>query len=430
MGSELQFESEYGEGSEFYFNLQMELSEVSDTKVEESFDINKSLIIDKNKSRLNIIDSIMKQWGIETIFAKSYKEGIKKFEHSRDEIDLLLTDYNVEGRNGLEISRQFRDKNAKQPIILFHKAFARNIDSQTLKKYDISTSLEKPIKTRKLKQTIKQFSKGIDSKIQKESKEKESKIFFKQFDILIAEDNNMNMLVEEENILGTLPNTNIIEAENGVEAVEKYRKNNPDLIFMDMQMPEMDGYEATRTIRQDDNEIPIIALTAGVLRGEKKKAKKAGINSFLGKPVRQTDLKDCILYYLAENKIQNRRQKKEKDHSKIDEPTLFKPQKFTQEYLSSDMIMHNAIESLPTHFDKVKRHYQNGQYKKLRQSVHTIKGVAANIYTPALYKVSLNLEKAARQENGEEIGKALEKFKTIYNKTIKTLKDYNNQEKS
>lgn len=92
----------------------------------------------------------------------------------------------------------------------------------------------------------------------------------------------------------------VIHANNGIEAIELCRSENPDLILMDIQMPVMDGYDATREIRTEGFTMPIIALTAGVVKGEKQRCLDAGMDDYLSKPLNQDKLKSMVLSYLQE----------------------------------------------------------------------------------------------------------------------------------
>ncbi|MBS1515641.1 MAG: response regulator [Bacteroidetes bacterium] len=113
--------------------------------------------------------------------------------------------------------------------------------------------------------------------------------------ILIVEDNNVNQLVMKKMLHNTGLDIDI--ADNGKIGYEKVLKNKYDLIFMDLLMPEMDGYEATREIRNFDKEIPIIALTADVMKGVESKTKEAGMNGYLTKPVKKDELLKALSQY-------------------------------------------------------------------------------------------------------------------------------------
>jgi CheY-like chemotaxis protein len=120
--------------------------------------------------------------------------------------------------------------------------------------------------------------------------------------VLIAEDNTINMALVKFILAKILPDALPIEAVNGVEAVNKYRVYMPDLVLMDMQMPEMDGLEATRTIRQMEQEldrrVPILALTANAMSGERENCLNAGMDDYLTKPLQQKLLTDMLKRHL------------------------------------------------------------------------------------------------------------------------------------
>jgi signal transduction histidine kinase/ActR/RegA family two-component response regulator len=115
--------------------------------------------------------------------------------------------------------------------------------------------------------------------------------------ILIVEDNKINMLLTKTLVKKIMPNYVIIEAVDGNDAIEKYVKEQPDVILMDIQMPNKNGYDATREIRKikGAENLPIIAMTAGILLGEKEKCFEAGMNDYLPKPIVFSDLEKIII---------------------------------------------------------------------------------------------------------------------------------------
>lgn len=114
--------------------------------------------------------------------------------------------------------------------------------------------------------------------------------------ILVAEDEEINYLYIFEAL--SEQNYNIIHAWNGQDAVEIYKKEKPDVILMDIKMPKLNGFEALAEIKQIDPAIPIIALTAHALSGDKEKALEAGFDFYLSKPVSEDQLLDAIKRYL------------------------------------------------------------------------------------------------------------------------------------
>ncbi|MFV8342688.1 PAS domain S-box protein [Flavobacterium sp. XS2P39] len=118
--------------------------------------------------------------------------------------------------------------------------------------------------------------------------------------VLIVEDNKINMLLAKTLVKRIMSNCTIFEGKDGNEAVEQYKKQQPDVILMDIQMPNKNGYEATGEIRKfkDSAMIPIIAITAGIMIGDKEKCLEAGMNDYLPKPLIQNDLENMLLKWL------------------------------------------------------------------------------------------------------------------------------------
>jgi len=122
----------------------------------------------------------------------------------------------------------------------------------------------------------------------------------RNFKILIVEDNKINMLLSKTLLKKIVPNCVLIEASNGDDAVKLFEIEKPDLILMDIQMPEKNGYETTAEIRNlnPSQNIPIIALTAGIMLGEKEKCLEAGMNDYISKPIIESELEQKILQWL------------------------------------------------------------------------------------------------------------------------------------
>ena len=112
----------------------------------------------------------------------------------------------------------------------------------------------------------------------------------KKATLLIAEDNESNYIY----IKAILKEYNLIHAWNGQEAVELYKKYHPDMILMDLKMPLMDGYQATREIREDNTVIPIIAVTAFAFAEDEQRVKQSGFNDYVAKPIKPDSLKQKI----------------------------------------------------------------------------------------------------------------------------------------
>jgi PAS domain S-box-containing protein len=423
MGGELKVDSRPGEGSNFYFTIDLPVVQ-EETFIKEPIEITKTLVIDDNYNNRRILKNILSKWQIDTILASNGYEGISLYKDFQDEIDMIIIDYHMPQMNGLETARKITESNQNRPTILLYSSAEKDINQTSLKEYGIELKMEKPVKQKELYRKIKQFtdfssmeSTGTASSAIKKSLPAEIKL-------LIAEDNEMNMMLAKNIVTKLLPHSAIIEAENGRQAVQRYEDENPDIILMDIQMPVMDGLEATRVIREKNEAITIIALTAGVRKEEKEECLKAGVDYFLGKPINKTALRDI----LAANIDQD--QKNEEEHAKSgseieqDSRNIFDWQKLSKEYGQEMAIklIDKTLETLPEYYDQLKTCYKANNTEKLKYIAHTIKGMALNIYTHRLGQAAKNIEKNLDGTINQEVQRGIKNFKNIYRETLNVIR--------
>ncbi|MCH7401336.1 histidine kinase N-terminal 7TM domain-containing protein [Belliella kenyensis] len=206
----------------------------------------------------------------------------------------------------------------------------------------------------------------------------------KSFKILLADDNPVNMLLAKTIVRNVVPSASISEARNGLEAVELFKLHKPDLIFMDIQMPEMSGYEATQEIRriEKDTKTPIIALTAGTVKGEYERCLEAGMDDYLSKPILVSDISAMLGKYLF-NKEEILTPKYE---------TKFEEYKHTDPEFFSELVLvsHENLKKL----QKELIDYSKGNnIIRIKQTAHSLKGIALNLELNKLIGLSESLER-------------------------------------
>jgi len=305
MDSGINIVSEQGKGTTFYFDIEttVEHGEKIDTTAMKS--VKRCFVIDDNEHNRIILEHTMANWGIECVSCDNGLAAIRILETSQP-FDVIICDYHMPYIDGLETIDLIRNKlqltPEKLPIILLHSS---SDDAELHKKCDelaIRFQLTKPVKTEELYGYLCNIHSPI--KVKNTVDDKASQ--FKSTDattILIAEDVDMNMLLVKFLLGKLLPNARILEATDGNEAVTMWQNEKPDIILMDMQMPEMDGVEATLVIRELEDgtgkRVPIIALTAGALLEEREKCIIAGMDDFLTKPIEPDKLLQALNRFLA-----------------------------------------------------------------------------------------------------------------------------------
>ncbi|MEI8086734.1 MAG: response regulator [Paludibacter sp.] len=291
MDSGISIQSEQGKGTTFYFDIEttVEHGEKMDYTAMKS--VKRCFVIDDNEHNRIILEQTLANWGIECTSCDNGLAAIRILETSNP-FDVIICDYHMPYIDGLETIKLIRDKlelsPEKLPIILLHSSSDDTELHKQCEELGIRFQLTKPVKTEELYSYLCNIHRPIHSKIKVEDKELRVKTP-EDITILIAEDVEMNMLLVKFLIGKLLPQARILEATDGNEAVTLWQNDKPDLILMDMQMPELDGVEATLVIRELEDgtgmRIPIIALTAGALLEEREKCIIAGMDDFLTKPI-------------------------------------------------------------------------------------------------------------------------------------------------
>jgi len=296
LDSVLQLESEQGKGSNFYFDMQC-------TTEAEEYDfglsgIKKVLIVDDNANNRKILRRMLERKNIEVSECDS---GLKALllVMDKSEYDVIIMDYHMPVMDGIETIRKMKsmipDPADKAPYIVLYSSSDDAGLQHACDELEIENRLVKPIRMKQMYQILSSLKSSEKKKLE-EIKRVVTTEDTPEIKILIADDNAVNLLLTKTYLKDILPEALIIEAKDGAEAVEQYQKNGPDLILMDIQMPQINGIEATKKIRamEKDIEIPIIALTAGSLPGEKEKCMQAGMSDFLTKPLLKQTLADMI----------------------------------------------------------------------------------------------------------------------------------------
>ena len=294
MGGRFDVESEVNKGSVFSFTLstragtkilktyiQYNMSEIQNKKI---------LIVDDNETNLAVLKSQLELWKLVPVLAESAGHGLKILSDNPG-ISLVLTDMQMPHMDGIEFARNIKRLHPAIPVILLSSI---GEDCMQNASQLFTSILNKPVRQHLLSKHILNAlhpNHNNNSPAVADIKEKLPTNFSEKhpLQILVAEDNPVNQKVITYilNKLGYAPAL----AVNGAIAVEMAGKKNYDVIFMDMQMPEMDGLQATSFIRKNfENQPVIIALTANTMEGDPETCLSAGMNDYIPKPVRLEEL--------------------------------------------------------------------------------------------------------------------------------------------
>jgi two-component system sensor histidine kinase/response regulator len=302
MGGDIWVESQSHKGSTFHFTALFKPGKSIDEPRPNKVDFNgiRVLIVDDNQTNCIILHDMLKAWGFRSTVAKNAREALNKLEqaHRTDQIfSIVLMDYKMPEMDGLELGERIRshpEYNAVKLIIL--SSITLKGDLERFRSIGIDFNLQKPIRQIDLLRTIMTaLGKNTHKNQQKISHSIESA--YKVLKILLAEDNLVNQKVAV-NIIKKWGHTVDI-ANNGEEAIQILEEQKFDLILMDVQMPQMDGFQATKAIRNSispniPRDIPIIAMTAHAMKGDRERCLDAGMNGYISKPININELHDVI----------------------------------------------------------------------------------------------------------------------------------------
>lgn len=289
MGSSLQLVSSPGTGSRFFFDLVLDTEKGPLNRWDDISSIKKVLIVDDNENNRTILSQMLLLEEIHADIARNGMEALQILETGK-QYDVIMMDYNMPIMDGLEtiskIRNNFSTVGRRQKIMLLSSS---SDDQQVIRKCEelrVNTRLVKPIKMQDMYRALANLAKDSDSYVTV-AEDNDVKSYQEAIKILIAEDGDVNMMLAKIIIKRIAPNATIYEAKDGAEAVNVFRQEMPDVVFMDIQMPEMNGYEATRAIRdmEKTKHVPIIAITAGTVKGEREKCIAAGMDDFISKPI-------------------------------------------------------------------------------------------------------------------------------------------------
>lgn len=300
MGSKLQLRSKPGKGSCFFFDVRLKAEKGEPVSEKSLNHIKRVLIVDDNQNNREILRQLLRLHNIDSHEATNGFEALQLIA-KQNQYDAILMDYQMPFMDGIETVRKIRDNfkgaPADLPVILQHSSSDDDYLLQACRELNITRRIVKPIKKQELYDALYRLSAPLTENTEKRSP-LSSALDNRDISILVVEDNQVNKLLAKTILQRIAPNATIFEASNGAEAVELHEK--VDLILMDIQMPLMNGYEATQRIRvaETTRRVPIIALTAGNVKGEKEKCLAAGMDDFVAKPFVEDNIRQVFSVWL------------------------------------------------------------------------------------------------------------------------------------
>lgn len=301
MGGELQLKSAPGKGSTFFFTVSLTLGKEQAPKVlreDANWGNLRILIVDDSIEVCDYFIEILNRFNVACDVAENAYESLGKIQQN-GEHDIYFVDWQMPGMDGIELSKKIKEYDTCPSVIIMISSTDWDTIADDAKAAGVHLYLPKPLFPSDITSCIDECL-GVNSSVESEA---EPVYCFADYRVLLVEDIEINREILKALIEPT--HLQIDCAKNGIEAVEIFSKNPKryDLILMDVQMPEMDGYTATRVIRAMDDipyakTIPILALTANAFREDIEKCLSVGMNGHISKPINVEEIMCKLKQYL------------------------------------------------------------------------------------------------------------------------------------
>jgi PAS domain S-box-containing protein len=421
MKGEVWVDSEPGKGSTFGFTGQFGLGqEKTGIRFRPSPDLTgmHTLVIDDNSTSRDILKDMLESFSFNVTLAASAKEGLAELENAIEKkpFDLVIMDWKMPEMDGIEASEQIKNhpRLTQIPKIIMVTAYGGDEILRKTERLGLEGLLFKPVNPSLLFDAIMQaFGKEIPRRSDIDRKVDQEALGSKPIQgasILLVEDNEMNRQIARE-ILEDAGGI-VSLAVDGREAFETVIEDEYDVVLMDVQMPVMDGYEATRRIREwesnTQSSIPIIAMTAHAMKGDEEKSLEAGMNDHITKPIDPDRLVKTLLKWIVPRKGLIRSQQM----NAVSESPYENGSLLSKDYLPESLDGFNLNEGLKrlrgnqqlyrqlllnfsTDYsevnDEIRKALDDKNLERARSLVHDLKGVAGNLSAPDLLDAATDL---------------------------------------
>ncbi|SFX29855.1 response regulator [Marinospirillum alkaliphilum] len=415
MGGQIRVESELGKGSCFIFTLQLEcLDEPLQTPellAAERLPGCAVLVVDDNAAARDIFASYLQAFGFQTSLAATPEQASQLLASGEQAFDLLLVDMSLPGCNGLEFIQSVMSDETltDKPRCILVSAFAREDVLAEPGAEHLSSFLQKPINPSLLLDSImdalgyQPISGRVKRKIQ--THDAISLRGIQGARILLVEDNEINQQVACELLAQARFFVDV--AVDGQQALECLRINTYDAVLMDVQMPVMDGYEATTRLRNELNlkDLPVIALTANAMLEDRQKSLDAGMNDHLTKPINPAQLVDTLIQWIPAARRPlpplPEEDPAEAQASELPQLSQLDTQAGLQRLGNNEQAYVRLLERFAKNQqdfgEQLKAAQTSGDQPLAERLVHTLKGVAGNIGATGIQQQAAELEQLLRK---------------------------------
>ena len=418
-GSEISIDSTVGRGSTFSFVATMQVApdDVQQTQQRGVVVVGgtKVLIVDDNETNRLILREMLTNWGMVATMASSGQAAIGTLRAACQDghpFELVISDVNMPEMSGYDFIAAIREDDAmtELPVVILTSG-GRDGERELAEALSVHERLMKPVKQSEMFDAIVRVLGVNASESRSDSTDEEKRPTHASLKILLAEDNEINQRLA----IGVLTRDGheVTVARNGVETLEHYGRETFDVILMDVQMPIMDGMEATRAIRELEREsgthTTIVAMTAHAMKGDREKCLAAGMDEYVAKPIRLSVLREKLAIVAdesdvpAEAKTEATPQPAKVDGVDDEAPIDWK---YAHRTVGGDPKLLNELISVYVGEAKsvirtLDRTSKENDLKSLRRAAHTLKGASLSVGALVTSRCAGDLEQAVVDGNDD-----------------------------
>ncbi|MEA5470402.1 response regulator [Spirulina sp. 06S082] len=440
MGGRMWVESEEGQGSVFLFTIVVPVALSENSDVKGQLEDKHLLIVDDNATNRKVLTLQAQSFDMISRAASSGEEALHWLE-AGEQFDIAILDMQMPDMDGLMLAKRIRQMPIGQALPLVMLTSIGKFDGdRDPSGVNFAAYLNKPIKQSQLYNIL------VNLLIPQPLSTGESMLSSSQFDALLSEQLPLKILLAEDNVVNQKVALNLLKklgyradvAANGLEVLESLKRQSYDIVLMDVQMPEMDGLEATQHIRrmerdEENRHITIIAMTANAMQGDREICIEAGMDDYISKPIRVNTLVEVLKRY------QKQSQSLSVDREEEDVSSVAIDEKMWQELVEiggddADGLIRDLVESYcedsPRLLAGMREAIAHKDAKQLEYYAHTLKSSSASFGVMQFTDICAKLEKLARSETTVGAEPLFTQVQAEYQRVEMTLKNrINNKNK-